>query len=93
VTAASSSRSSSGFKSALGATGGRLLRHLLTESLVLAVLGGGLGVLVANWGVDAILASIRGRLFTLAGDTPVVCGHGPDTTIEEEKKGNPFAAV
>ena len=42
---------------------------------------------------DAILASIRRRLFTLAGDTPVVCGHGPDTTIEEEKKSNPFAAV
>ena len=47
------------------------------------------------WGgdTDAILASIRRRLFTLAGDTAVVCGHGPDTTIEEEKKGNPFAAV
>jgi hydroxyacylglutathione hydrolase len=47
------------------------------------------------WGGDTetILASIRGRLFALPGDTPVVCGHGPDTTIGEEKRLNPFAAV
>jgi glyoxylase-like metal-dependent hydrolase (beta-lactamase superfamily II) len=47
------------------------------------------------WGGDteAILASIRGRLFTLAGSTPVVCGHGPGTTIEEERRSNPFAAL
>ena len=47
------------------------------------------------WGgdTDAILESIRGKLFRLAGDVPVVCGHGPDTTIGEEKRLNPFAAV
>ncbi|MEP6995961.1 MAG: MBL fold metallo-hydrolase [Acidobacteriota bacterium] len=47
------------------------------------------------WGgdTDAILASIRTRLFTLPGDLRVVCGHGPDTTIDEEKRLNPFAAV
>ena len=47
------------------------------------------------WGGDteAILASIRSRLFTLPGSTPVVCGHGPGTTIEEEKRSNPFAAL
>jgi hydroxyacylglutathione hydrolase len=42
---------------------------------------------------DAILASIRGKLFRLPGDLPVVCGHGPGTTIEEEKRLNPFAAL
>ena len=42
---------------------------------------------------EAILASIRGKLFRLPGATPVVCGHGPGTTIEEEKKQNPFAAL
>jgi glyoxylase-like metal-dependent hydrolase (beta-lactamase superfamily II) len=41
----------------------------------------------------AILASIRGKLFSLPGTTPVICGHGPGTTIEEERKGNPFAAL
>ncbi len=41
----------------------------------------------------AILASIRGRLFSLPGATPVVCGHGPGTTIEEEKRLNPFVAL
>jgi hydroxyacylglutathione hydrolase len=47
------------------------------------------------WGGDAeaILASIRGRLFALPGTTPVVCGHGPGTTIEEERRSNPFAAL
>jgi len=47
------------------------------------------------WGGDteAILASVRGRLFTLPGSTPVVCGHGQGTTIEEERRSNPFAAL
>jgi len=47
------------------------------------------------WGgdTDAILASIREKLFALPGDVPVVCGHGPDTTIDEERRLNPFAGV
>jgi len=47
------------------------------------------------WGGDteAILASIRGKLFSLPGTTPVICGHGPGTTIEEERRLNPFAAL
>jgi hydroxyacylglutathione hydrolase len=47
------------------------------------------------WGGDteAILASIREKLFRLPGDVSVVCGHGPGTTIEEERRLNPFAAV
>jgi glyoxylase-like metal-dependent hydrolase (beta-lactamase superfamily II) len=47
------------------------------------------------WGGDTgtILASIRGKLFSLPGDVPVVCGHGPDTSIDEEKRLNPFAGV
>ena len=36
---------------ALGASQSRLLRHMLTESLLLAVLSGGLAVFVASWGL------------------------------------------
>jgi hydroxyacylglutathione hydrolase len=44
------------------------------------------------WGgdTDTILESIRRRLYSLPGDLEVVCGHGPGTTIEEEKRANPF---
>ena len=47
------------------------------------------------WGgdTDAIVESIRGRLFTLPADTAVVCGHGPDTTVDEERRANPFVGL
>jgi putative ABC transport system permease protein len=38
-------------RSALGADGGRLLRQLLTESLVLAAVGGAAGLLIARFGI------------------------------------------
>ncbi|MBN1824829.1 MAG: MBL fold metallo-hydrolase [Candidatus Eisenbacteria bacterium] len=41
---------------------------------------------------EALLRSIRERLLILPGDTVVHCGHGPDTTIQEERNGNPFLA-
>src|SRR5262249_47326371 len=42
------------------------------------------------WGGDseAIVRSIRQRLFALPDDTRVIAGHGPDTTIGDEKRKN-----
>lgn len=40
--------------------------------------------------MNTLLNSIRTQLFPLGDDVTVHCGHGPDTTIGEEKRLNPF---
>jgi glyoxylase-like metal-dependent hydrolase (beta-lactamase superfamily II) len=44
------------------------------------------------WGGDSdqILVSLRDRLLALDDDTLVIPGHGPETTIGDERRGNPF---
>ena len=39
---------------------------------------------------DVLIDSIKGKLLTLPEETIVLTGHGPPTTIGEEKRSNPF---
>ncbi len=42
---------------------------------------------------DTLIKSIHNKMFKLPDDTTVYCGHGPTTTIGEEKVSNPFCAI
>jgi len=40
--------------------------------------------------LESLLQGVREKIFTLPGDTVIYPGHGPQTTVESEKKHNPF---
>ncbi|HVL68940.1 MAG TPA: ABC transporter permease [Vicinamibacterales bacterium] len=57
-------------RSALGAGRPQLVRSVLVESLLLAVAGGVFGIVLARWGVDAILAAAPQRMVSMS-TTPI----------------------
>jgi putative ABC transport system permease protein len=53
-------------RAAVGASRGRIVRQLITESMVLALVAGAAGLLLAKWGSDALVALAPGNVPRLA---------------------------
>lgn len=63
-----------GIRAVLGASRSTLIRQMMVECLMLGILGGGLGILTANWGIRLLIAASPQDLvrFSSAGLKPEV---------------------
>ncbi len=77
-----------------GHSPGSISLYCATEGIVFVgdvLFRRGIGRADLHGGSEAtLLHSIRERLFALPDDTVVYPGHGPPTTIGEERRGNPY---
>src|SRR4028118_1240279 len=75
---------------------GHLAFYAADEGVVIsgdALFAGGVGrVDLPGGSMEVLMRSINERLLTLPDNTVVLSGHGPETTIGEERAHNPFLA-
>jgi hydroxyacylglutathione hydrolase len=80
-----------------GHTRGSICLHLAREKLLFAgdtLFAGSIGRTDLPGGnMGQILRSIHLKLLVLPEETRVIAGHGPDTTIGDERESNPFLVV